>query len=58
VALTDAGARAVRDLRQTRKRLFAELLADFDAEELRRFGDYLERLVQAFEEPRGGATMP
>lgn len=49
VGLTQTGRAAVRDLRKARRRLFAELLDDFDDEDLERFGSYLGRLFQAFE---------
>jgi DNA-binding MarR family transcriptional regulator len=50
VQLTDAGRHAVSELRKGRKRLFAKLLADFDATELQRFSDYLDRVIRAFKE--------
>lgn len=49
IELTGAGRKAVSDLRKARKRLFAELLDDFDGAELERFADYLDRLFRAFE---------
>jgi DNA-binding MarR family transcriptional regulator len=49
VELTDLGREAIGDLRAARRRLFAKLLADFDSTELERFGDYLDRLFEAFE---------
>jgi DNA-binding MarR family transcriptional regulator len=49
VDLTEAGKRAVSDLRKARRALFAELLDDFGDEELARFESYLGRLFQAFE---------
>ena len=49
VELTESGRKAIGDLRAARKRLFARLLADFDSAELERFGDYLDRLFEAFE---------
>lgn len=48
VELTDPGREAIGDLRAARKRLFAKLLSDFDSTELERFGDYLDRLFEAF----------
>jgi DNA-binding MarR family transcriptional regulator len=53
VDVTKAGRKAVGDLRKTRRRLFAEMLDDFDDAELKRFGDYLDRLFQAFEAAAG-----
>ena len=47
--LTESGRKAMGDLRAARKRLFATLLADFDGAELERFGDYLDRLFEAFD---------
>lgn len=50
VTLTDAGAQAVRELRVVRRRLFAEILAEFDAVELEQLSDYLDRVIAAFRE--------
>ena len=49
VDLTEIGKRAVSDLRKARRRLFAELLDDFDDEDLERFESYLGRLFKGFE---------
>jgi DNA-binding MarR family transcriptional regulator len=50
VELTEAGTRAVHQLRETRRALFVKLLADFDSGELKSFNDYLGRLIDAFTE--------
>jgi DNA-binding MarR family transcriptional regulator len=55
VGLTKAGREAVAALRRVRRGLFAELLDDFDDEELERFAGYLARLFQAFEVAAGRA---
>jgi DNA-binding MarR family transcriptional regulator len=49
VELTEPGRKAITGLRAARQQLFAKLLADFDSAELERFGDYLDRLFEAFE---------
>jgi DNA-binding MarR family transcriptional regulator len=49
VDLTEIGKRAVSDLRKARRRLFAELLDDFEDEDLERFESYLGRLFEGFE---------
>jgi DNA-binding MarR family transcriptional regulator len=56
VELTGAGKSAVRNLRKARRRLFAELLEDFDEDDLARFGSYLARLFQAFEVAAGAGA--
>jgi DNA-binding MarR family transcriptional regulator len=48
VELTPAGKQTMCELRAARTRIFASLLADFDDTDLERFGQYLNRLVQAF----------
>jgi DNA-binding MarR family transcriptional regulator len=53
VELTGAGRSAVRKLRTARRRLFAELLDDFDDEDLERFGGDLAKLFKAFEVAAG-----
>jgi DNA-binding MarR family transcriptional regulator len=50
IELTPAGRRAIRELRAARTRIFTALLADFDDDDLERFGGYLDRLVEAFSE--------
>jgi DNA-binding MarR family transcriptional regulator len=49
VEISEAGRRAVVELRRARRGLFAALLDDFDDAELERFGDYFDRLSAAFE---------
>jgi DNA-binding MarR family transcriptional regulator len=50
IELTSQGKRAIRGLRDARRAVFARLLADFDEAELQQFGDYLQRLQDAFAE--------
>jgi DNA-binding MarR family transcriptional regulator len=50
IELTPQGKRAIRGLRDSRRAVFARLLADFDETELLQFGDYLQRLQAAFAE--------
>jgi DNA-binding MarR family transcriptional regulator len=50
IALTPRGKRAIRGLRDSRRAVFARLLADFDESQLQQFGDYLQRLQAAFAE--------
>ena len=48
VELTELGRATVARLRDQRRGLFADLLEGFDPEELDRFADYLERLIEGF----------
>lgn len=50
IELTPQGKRAVRALRDSRRAVFARLLAGFGEPELQQFGDYLQRLQAAFSE--------
>jgi len=50
ITLTPQGKRAIRALRDSRRAVFAKLLAGFDEPELQQFGDYLQRLQAAFSE--------
>jgi DNA-binding MarR family transcriptional regulator len=50
IELSPAGRLAVTELRDSRRRIFGELLAGFDQRELERFAEYLDRIVAAFKD--------